>query len=300
VVLGTFCHGIDILKKMITGLLQFSDILGRRCYNNYFHSIDLAIWDGDFVPATTTDPNEFPPADANYALFTGLTNDAITISAVEHPSQPGPVGISGFQIVADAPTVATDPTDLMWSVNGDQLTLSWLESHLGWTLQMQMKDLDVGFGTNWVDVAGSTTVGVIVPGTGPVEAYSFTLDSADHPMFAWQDGRFADDRIYFRWYDGTQWAELAGSATADGVSGTGGRVIWPSLAVDLDDRPIIAWTQWDGNDDQIYLRKYDGASWVGLGGSATGGGVTDSTMNSVRALLGVSAAAAGADIEAGE
>ena len=35
------------------------------------------------------------------------------------------------------------------------MTLSWPADHLGWLLQSQTNALNVGLGTNWVDVPGS-------------------------------------------------------------------------------------------------------------------------------------------------
>jgi autotransporter-associated beta strand protein len=53
--------------------------------------------------------------------------------------------------------VATNPTNLLASVSGGQLTLSWPADHMGWTLQAQTNNLSVGLTGTWYDVAGSTT-----------------------------------------------------------------------------------------------------------------------------------------------
>jgi len=51
--------------------------------------------------------------------------------------------------------VASNPTNIMFSLSGNTLTLSWPADHLGWILQSQTNSLSVGLSTNWVDVAGS-------------------------------------------------------------------------------------------------------------------------------------------------
>ncbi len=51
--------------------------------------------------------------------------------------------------------VSNTPTNITSSVSGNQLTLSWPASHLGWVLQAQTNNLSVGLKANWVDVAGS-------------------------------------------------------------------------------------------------------------------------------------------------
>jgi hypothetical protein len=55
------------------------------------------------------------------------------------------------------PIVSTNPTNIITSVSGNQLTLSWPANHIGWQLQVQTNGLSGGLGTNWVDVSGSTT-----------------------------------------------------------------------------------------------------------------------------------------------
>ena len=52
-------------------------------------------------------------------------------------------------------TVATNPTNINATVSGGALTLTWPEDHLGWVLQSQTNNLNVGLATNWVDVGGS-------------------------------------------------------------------------------------------------------------------------------------------------
>jgi hypothetical protein len=50
------------------------------------------------------------------------------------------------------------PTSISYSVSGGSLTINWPANYLGWVLQSQTNGLDVGLGTNWVDVAGSAAV----------------------------------------------------------------------------------------------------------------------------------------------
>jgi hypothetical protein len=64
------------------------------------------------------------------------------------------------------PGVSTDPTNITWSITGNQLDLSWPASHLGWTLQAQTNNLNTGISNNWFDVTG----------TAAVTNYSATVD----------------------------------------------------------------------------------------------------------------------------
>lgn len=64
------------------------------------------------------------------------------------------------QLTAEYGTVgvATNPTNIVTSVSGNVLTLSWPADHIGWRLQAQTNSLSTGLSTNWTDVAGSTSV----------------------------------------------------------------------------------------------------------------------------------------------
>lgn len=58
--------------------------------------------------------------------------------------------------------VNTNPTNLLFSVTGGQMTLSWPADHIGWTLQAQTNSVSGGLGTNWVNVTGSSGVDQMV------------------------------------------------------------------------------------------------------------------------------------------
>jgi hypothetical protein len=55
-------------------------------------------------------------------------------------------------------TIATNPTNILYSVSSNALTLSWPADHTGWRLQTQTNAPGLGLGTNWADVADSTNV----------------------------------------------------------------------------------------------------------------------------------------------
>lgn len=60
---------------------------------------------------------------------------------------------TGRLTVVAAPPVG--PVGLSQGLQGDNLTLHWPDSHLGWILQVQTNPLHVGLSTNWVDLPGS-------------------------------------------------------------------------------------------------------------------------------------------------
>ena len=69
--------------------------------------------------------------------------------------------------------VNATPTNIVTSVSGDQLTLSWPSDHIGWRLQLQTNALDTGIDGNWFDVAGSTVTNQM----------TFTIDPANPTVF---------------------------------------------------------------------------------------------------------------------
>jgi len=63
--------------------------------------------------------------------------------------------------------IHTTPTNLVWNLSGTNLDLSWPTDYVGWRLQIQTNPINVGLGTNWIDVPGSTTTNNV---TLPVDA----------------------------------------------------------------------------------------------------------------------------------
>ena len=114
------------------------------------------------------------------AVFSGLTAtnyaDANVTNAVNYfyvVTATGAGGESANSLQASAaPLPSNQPTNLVMQTSGNQLQLSWPQSHLGWRLQMQTNNLSQGIGTNWATVANSTNVNstnlVINPTNGAV------------------------------------------------------------------------------------------------------------------------------------
>jgi hypothetical protein len=69
--------------------------------------------------------------------------------------------------------VNPNPTNIVFSVTGNQMTLSWPADHQGWTLQAQTNALSVGLNTNWVDLAGSTSTNQMIVPINPANGSVF-------------------------------------------------------------------------------------------------------------------------------
>ncbi len=72
-----------------------------------------------------------------------------------------------------ASSVNTSPTNIVTSLTGDQLTLTWPADHTGWKLQSQTNDLGTGLTATWTDVAGSAATNQM----------TFTIDPASPTVF---------------------------------------------------------------------------------------------------------------------
>jgi len=81
-------------------------------------------------------------------------------------------------VLTVVPTVNPNPPVITFSVSGNTLSLAWPADHLGWTLQQQTNSLTTGLGTNWVDVAGSTSIistNITTDATKPTVFYRLKL-----------------------------------------------------------------------------------------------------------------------------
>jgi hypothetical protein len=103
----------------------------------------------------------------------GWINQLAIYEGVLSPSQITANYTAGVGVYLPPVTVSTVPTNIVTSVSGGSLTLSWPADHLGWSLQVQTNALNSGLGANWVTVPGSSsTTNAVIP-----------IDSANGSVF---------------------------------------------------------------------------------------------------------------------
>jgi hypothetical protein len=107
----------------------------------------------------------FPSGTSGFSSFAMQTVDAAHNAVY---SWNNTVGTDGRITVASVGyAVNPQPTNLVSSVIGTNLDLSWPADHTGWILQTQTNSLSSGLGTNWVSVPASAgTNQVLVPING--------------------------------------------------------------------------------------------------------------------------------------
>jgi len=110
------------------------------------------------------------------------------------------------------------------------------------------------------------------------------------PYVAWVDGSGGNSEIYVRRWNGSNWAEVGiGSATGSGISNNAGYSRYLSMAIMPDGTPYIAWQDGTGGDEEIYVRRWNELDWEEVGtGSATGGGVSDNSTDSLDPSMAIS------------
>lgn len=77
------------------------------------------------------------------------------------------------------------------------------------------------------------------------------------------------------------WSELGGSASGGGISNTPDSSRGTAIALDGLGRPVAAWKDMSSGRAQAYLKRWNGSAWVELGGSASGGGVSNTPEGSI-------------------
>ncbi len=142
----------------------------------------------------------------------------------------------------------------------------------GWTTLTADDGWSGGSGTR---VTWGSAAGEGVSGTSTVDAWtpSLAVDGLGRPVVVWAGDDWVERHVFVVRWDGSLWRELDGSGSGDGISGPITSSAEPNIAIDADGDPIVVWQQ--GND--IYLRRWNGLVWEELDGSASVGGLSNTS-----------------------
>ncbi len=91
---------------------------------------------------------------------------------------------------------------------------------------------------------------------------SLALDSSGNPVVSWHESDGTSGNIYVKRWNGRSWVQL-GTTFLDVK--TNQNAFIPSLALDSSGNPVVSWYEYDGTSDNIYVKRWNGSSWVRLG-----------------------------------
>ena len=145
-------------------------------------------------------------------------------------------------------------------------------------------------GAGWQPVgANSASGGGISNNSGDSVWPSLAVGPDGNPWVAWHDDTPNKTEIYVRRWTGTAWEQVgASSATGGGISNNKGDSRFVDLHVAANGQAFAAWTDSSAGNSEVYLRQWDGNAWVGLAGSASGGGISNTKTRSGRPALALS------------
>jgi len=137
-------------------------------------------------------------------------------------------------------------------------------------------------GSAWVEMGtGSASGGGISKNNGTSRYPSLAIGPDGKPVVAWHDDSSGNAEIYVKRWDGGAWVTMgANSASGGGISKNNGASIFPSLAIDPDGRPMVAWEDDSSGNWEIYVKRWNGSAWEEMAGSASGGGISQNSGHS--------------------
>jgi hypothetical protein len=144
-------------------------------------------------------------------------------------------------------------------------------------------------GSSWQDVGNSSSSGGgISDNSGLSGNLSLVVGHDGNPYVFWQDDTPGNFEIYMKYWNGSSWEALGGSAPGGGISNSSGRSAGSSPLILPDGRPAIAYHDNSTGDYEIYIRYWDGSSWQPLGNSGDKGGLSNNPGDSSKPSLIIS------------
>ncbi len=186
-------------------------------------------------------------------------------------------GISNNNTASQAPALAIGPDGQPW--------VAWHDGATNREIYVRRWN-----GATWQEVgAGSATGGGVSNSSRASSWVDLRVDGDGRATVVWVETRQNNTDVYGRRWDGAAWAQLGNSASGGGISNTPKRSGRPALALDSAGQPWVAWAEDHSGGQDIYLRRWDGAAWVPLGDSVTGGGISQTPGQSQYATLVIGA-----------
>ncbi len=112
-------------------------------------------------------------------------------------------------------------------------------------------------GSDWIQDGGSLNV-------NPDQNAKFAVISSYNatPYVTWSEFNGITNQVYVKHYDGNSWVQDGGSLNIN----TGENANFPFISI-YNDMPYVTWSESDEVISKIYVKHYNGNSWVQDGGS---------------------------------
>ena len=159
-------------------------------------------------------------------------------------------------------------TNIIYGNTGNDTSTSYIYGGPG-TNYMYGSANDLIFGTNSATSSSGNPADLIAP-TVTLAAPGEASDTSALAVNTLPTGP-----AYNGW-----WGEIAGSASGSGLTGGVAAASDPVVAVDSSGTRYVAWSDSRNGNNEIYVACQSASGWEMLGGSAQGGGVSDTTGSS--------------------
>jgi len=122
-------------------------------------------------------------------------------------------------------------------------------------------------GSAWVEMGtGSASGGGISNNSAGSYRPAIAAGLTGKPIVCWDDGSDTDSEIYVKRWNGSVWVTVGtGSASGGGISDDSSGSYSPRIATDLSGNPIVCWHDWTAAGTNIYVKRFNGATWVQMG-----------------------------------
>jgi hypothetical protein len=111
-------------------------------------------------------------------------------------------------------------------------------------------------------------------------APSLALDASGAVVLAWSAATPGGSSIFVARWDGASWVGFGPSLTGRGISAVAGESTHPRLALGPAG-PVVGWIHGDVRRRNAYVRRWTGAVWDELAGSASGKGLSTADPTTV-------------------
>jgi hypothetical protein len=117
-------------------------------------------------------------------------------------------------------------------------------------------------GTDWIDMGGALNVYQDSFISGLSLAVDTTgITPTNYPTVAWKEWDGISWNIYVKRWTGNRWVRLGGVLDIQRNRDVGA----PSLALSKSGQPVVAWSEATGTRWEIYVKFWNGSSWLSYG-----------------------------------